>query len=313
MRSEKHRKSRTTDERQEQEMDNYVISCCSTCDLTKEHLDSRNIKYAYFHYYLNGKEYPDDLGQTMPFDKFYDELKKGADTRTSQINADEFVVFWRPFLQEGKDILHVSLSSGISGVYNSATAAAEIVREEFPERKITVVDSLSASSGYGLMLDKLADLRDEGRSLDELEAWIYENRQTVQHWFFSTDLTFFVKGGRISKTAGFFGGLLKICPLMNVSREGKLIPREKHRTKKNAIKAAFNKMVENARDGKDYSGKCYISCSACEEDAKELAALIEGYFDKLDGKVKIMSIGTTIGSHTGPGTVALFFFGKERV
>ena len=222
------------------------------------------------------------------------------------------MVFWRPFLQEGKDILHVSLSSGISGVYNSATAAAEIVREEFPERKITVVDSLSASSGYGLMLDKLADLRDEGKSLDELEGWIYENRQTVQHWFFSTDLTFFVKGGRISKTAGFFGGLLKICPLMNVSREGKLIPREKHRTKKNAIKAAFNKMVENAGDGKDYSGKCYISCSACEEDAKELAALIEGYFDKLDGKVKIMSIGTTIGSHTGPGTVALFFFGKER-
>ena len=286
----------------------YILSCCSTADLTKEHLEERDIKYIYFHYYLNDVEYPDDMGQTIAFDKFYQMMDEGADTRTSQINADEFVNFFTPFLKEGKDVIHVTLSSGLSGVYNSAITAREILKEEFPEREIYIVDSLAASSGYGLLMDKLADLRDSGMSAKELVAWAEENKARVQHWFFSTDLKFFVKGGRVSKVAGFFGTLLKICPLLHVSSEGKLVPKEKIRLKKNAILAAFQKMCDYAENGADYNGKCYISCSACEEDAKELAALIEADFPNLNGKVKIMSIGTTIGSHTGPGTVALFFW-----
>lgn len=289
-------------------MSNYVLSCCSTADLTKEHFDSRNISYVCFHYYLDGKEYSDDLGQSMPFDKFYAAMTAGAETKTSQINIDEFISYFTPFLKEGKDILHVTLSSGISGVYNSAVGARDILKEEFPDREIIIVDSLCAASGYGMLMDAMADKRDEGMSITELAEWAEENKKKMQHWFFSSDLTFFVKGGRISKVSGFVGTLLKICPLMHVSEEGKLVPLEKHRTKKNVIKASFGKMVEFAKGGLDYNGKCYISHSACEQDARELADLIEQSFTKLDGKVEIKNIGTTIGSHTGPGTVALFFW-----
>lgn len=289
----------------------YVLTCCSTADLTREHLDNRDIKYIYFHYFIDDVEYPDDMGRTIRFDKFYQMMDEGAETRTSQINADEFISFFTPYLKQGKDIVHICTSSGLSGVYNSATVARDILKEEFPERNIYIVDSLAASSGYGLLMDKLADLRDEGMSAEELVAWAEENKRKVRHWFFSTDLKFFVKGGRVTKAAGFVGTLLKICPLLNVSNEGKLVPREKIRLKKNAIVAAFEKMKNEAEKGVDYDGKCYISCSACEEDARALAELVEGYFTRLDGKVKIMSIGTTIGSHTGPGTVALFFWGKD--
>ena len=289
-------------------MANYILSCCSTADLTKEHFERRDINYACFHYYLDGVEYSDDLGQSMPFDKFYEAMSNGADTRTSQINIEEFVDYFTPFLKEGKDILHVSISSGISGVYNSAIQARELLMEEFPERKIVIVDSLCAASGYGLFMDALADKRDGGMDIDGLASWAEDNKRRLAHWFFSSDLTFFVKGGRVSKVSGFIGTLLKICPLMHVSPEGKLVPKEKHRTKKNAIKAAFGKMAELAKDGAEYSGKCYISHSACYDDARALADLIEAHFTKLDGKVEIKNIGTTIGSHTGPGTVALFFW-----
>jgi len=293
-------------------MANYVLSCCSTADLTKEHFEERNINCVFFHYYLNDVEYADDLGQSMPFDKFYQAMVDGADTRTSQVNADEFVSNFTPILESGKDIIHLTTSSGISGVYNSAVIAKEILEEKFPERKVYIVDSLAASSGYGLLMDKLADLRDEGKSAEEVVAYAEENRLKLHHWFFSTDLTFFIKGGRVSKVSGWFGTVLKICPLLNVSNEGKLIPREKIRTKRNVINAIVKKMEEFAENGYDYDGKCYISCSACHEDAQAVAELIEGKFPKLNGKVKIMDIGTTIGSHTGPGTVALFFWGKER-
>ncbi len=294
-------------------MNNYVLSCCSTADLTKEHLDSRGINYIYFHYYLDGVEYDDDLGQSMPFDKFYEAMKNGAETRTSQINADEFMSYFEQFLKNGQDIVHISLSSGLSGVYNSAKTAAEILSESYPERKIYVVDSLAASSGYGLFMDKLADLRDSGLTASELAEWAEENKLRLQHWFFSSDLTFFVKGGRVSRVSGFIGTVLKICPLLHVDANGKLVPKEKHRTTGKAILAAYNKMCELAENGTGYDGKCYISCSACESDARVLADMIEEGFDKLSGKVVINSIGTTIGSHTGPGTVALFFWGRERV
>jgi DegV family protein with EDD domain len=138
------------------------------------------------------------------------------------------------------------------------------------------------------------------------------NKLNLHHWFFSSDLTFFIKGGRISKTAGFFGGMLNICPLMNVDFQGRLIPRFKIRSKKRVIQAIVDKMAEFAQDGTDYSGKCYISQAACYEDARAVADLVEARFPKLNGKVLINSIGTTIGSHTGPGTVALFFWGSQR-
>ena len=293
-------------------MSEYILSCCSTADLTQEHFESRDIHYICFHFELDGKQYLDDLGKSIAFHDFYQAMKNGAETRTSQINAEEFIQYFTPFLEEGKDILHLTLSSGISGVYNSAMIAREELMEKYPDRKIYIVDSLAASSGYGLLMDKLADLRDEGMDIDSLYSWAEENKLKLHHWFFSSDLTFFVKGGRISKTAGFVGSVMDICPLLNVDYQGKLIPRFKIRTKKKVIQAIANKMEEFAQDGLEYSGKCYMSESDCPEDAKAVAKLVEERFPKLNGKVEINDIGTTIGSHTGPGTVALFFWGSER-
>lgn len=293
-------------------MSDYILSCCSTADLSKEHFEQRDIHYICFHFMLDDITYPDDLGQSIPFPEFYQKMADGAMTKTSQVNADEFVDYFRPFLQEGKDILHFTLSSGISGVYNSACIARDMLLEEFPDRKIYMIDSLAASSGYGLLMDALADKRDEGLDIDALKDWASEHLLNLNHWFFSGDLTFFIRGGRISKTAGTIGNMLNICPLMNVNNEGKLIVREKVRSKKKVIKAIVGKMEELARDGLNYDGKCYISQSACYEDARAVADLVESKFPNLDGKVEINNIGTVIGSHTGPGTVALFFWGQER-
>ena len=290
----------------------YVLSCCSTADLTKEHFEKRDIHYICFHYQLDGREMMDDLGQTMPFDKFYQAMVDGAETRTSQVNTEEYLVYFEGFLRQGLDILHITLSSGISGTINSANAAAEQLRSRYPERKIYIVDSLGASSGYGLLMDMLADKRDAGMPVDELARWATDNRLKVHHWFFSTDLTFYIKGGRVSKTAGFFGKLLHICPLLHMKHLGQLIPREKIRTKKAVIRTIVDRMAEHAQDGLNYSGKCYISNSACLEDAQEVARLVEARFPKLNGPVEIYSVGTTIGSHTGPGAGALFLMGDER-
>ncbi len=291
---------------------NYILSCCSTADLTEQHFKERDIQYICFHYELDGIQYLDDLGTSIPFSEFYARMAAGATTRTSQINAEEFEEYFEPFLKAGKDILHVTLSSGISGVVNSALIAKASLEEKYPERHICIIDSLAASSGYGLLMDRLADLRDSGMSLEELAAWTEANKLKVHHWFFSSDLTFFIRGGRISKTAGFVGNVLHICPLMNVSNEGRLIPRMKIRTKKKAIAAIADQMIKNAENGLDYADKCYISQSACYDDAKAVAELVETAFPHLKGHVEINNIGTTIGSHTGPGTVALFFWGTPR-
>ena len=255
-------------------MSQYVISCCSTADLTKEHFEKRDISYICFHFELDGTQYQDDLGESIPFDEFYQKMTDWAETRTSQVNAEEFKEYFEKFLKEGKDILHVCLSSGISGVMNSAVIAKEELEEKYPDRKIYIVDSLGASSGYGLLMDQLADLRDQGKNIEEVYRWAEEHRLELHHWFFSTDLTFFIKGGRISKTAGFVGGVLGICPLLNMGEDGTLVPRQNIRTKRKVIRAIVDKMEENARGGLDYSGKCYISQSACEEDAKAVAALV---------------------------------------
>lgn len=291
----------------------YVISCSSTCDLSNEHLKKRNVEYISFHYQMDGKSELDDLGASLSMEDFYKAMENGAETRTSQINEDEYVSFFEKFLKEGKDVLHVDLSSGISGTVNSARLAKEALEEKYPDRKIVVIDSLAASSGFGLLMDEMADRRDEGMSIEELAQWTEEHKLNVHHWFFSTDLKFYIKGGRISKTAGMFGTLLNICPLLNVDYLGRLIPRDKIRTKKKVIHAIVNRMEEHAQDGLNYSGKVYMSQSYCYEDARAVADLIEQRFPKIKGKVEIFWIGPTIGAHTGPGTVALFFMGDKRL
>ena len=294
-------------------MNKFLLSCCSTSDLNVKHYKDRGIRYICFHYFLDGIEHKDDFGETLPISEFYKKMEQGAMTKTSQLNAQDYYNYFENLINEGyKEILHLTLSSGISGTINSARIAVNMINEKYEDVKIYIVDSLAASSGYGLLMEKLADLKDEGKSIEEVRDWAENNRLSINHWFFSTDLKYYVRGGRISKTSGFFGNMLHVCPLLNVNDEGKLIPREKIIGKKKVINAIVQKMIENAKDGKDYNDYCYISHSAVFEDAKAVKDKVEDYFPNLKGKVEIFDIGTTIGSHTGPGTVALFFVGKER-
>lgn len=293
-------------------MSDYVITCCSTADLPAAYFEERNIPYACFHYLMDGVEYPDDLGKSMDIMEFYQRISNGSQPTTAQVNTEQYRELFEPILKEGKDVLHLALSSGISGSINSANVAKTQLEEEYPERKVAVVDSLAASSGFGLLVDTVRDRQQAGASLEENVAWIERNRNFLHHWFFSTDLTSYIRGGRISRVSGFVGQALNICPLLNVNDEGKLIPRTKHRGKKQVVRAMVKQMEEHARDGYDYDGKCFISQSACWEDARMVADLVEEKFPRLNGKVMINNIGTVIGAHTGPGTVALFFWGDER-
>ena len=293
-------------------MADYILSCCSTADLTKEEFEARDIHFACFHYSLDDEEYKDDLFETMSAEAFYQAMADGAMTRTSQVNIEEFIDYFTPFLEQGKDILHVTLSSGLSGVYNSACTAREFLKAEFPERTIIVIDSLGASSGYGLLMTELADRRARGMSLEDLAEWALSNRLRVHHWFFSTDLSYYARGGRISRVSGWFGTVLKICPLLNMDDKGRLVPRYKIRGKTAVIREIVDKMVEHAEGGAGYSGRVFLSMSACPEDARAVADLVAETFPDLDGYPVIHTVGPTIGAHTGPGTVALFFLGDER-
>ena len=255
-------------------------------------------------------------------------MSGGAQTKTSQVSVEEYIVHFERMLAEGLDVLHVTLSTGLTGTYNAACIARDELKERYPERKLYIVDSLGASSGYGLIMETLADLRDQGKTIDELRDWAEANKLRMHHWFFSTDLSFYVRGGRISKAAGMVGTMLNICPLLNMDAEGHLAPREKLRGKRRVIQRIVEQMEAHAEGGLDegsflglkgknldleYSGKCFMCQSLCPEDARAVADLVEERFPRLQGRVEIFPIGTTIGSHTGPGTVALFFWGSPRV
>ncbi|MBM6755298.1 DegV family protein [Collinsella tanakaei] len=294
-------------------MADYLISCESTADMPRKFFEQRNIGYVCFHYEMDGKTYTDDLYQSTTPQEFFGKLKAGSQAKTSQVGTGEYVDFWEPYLKQGLDILHVSLSSGISGTYNSACLAAETLAPKYPERKIRVIDSLAASAGFGLLVEYMADKRDAGMGFDDLVEWTEGHKLNVNHWFFVSDLDCLKRGGRVSATSALIATALKICPVMNVDYEGKLIPREKIRTKKKAIVRVVDNMMDHVEDGAAYTGRCAISHSDCLEDALAVADLIGERIPALKDKVEISDIGTVIGAHTGPGTVALFFMGDERV
>lgn len=294
-------------------MKNYILSCASTADLNRDQMAARDLRYVCFHFLLDGQDYADDMGLSLSTEELYQKMKAGAETKTTQVPLEDYIEHFEHLLQEGKDILHVDFSSGLSGSCNSAMLAANELANQYPNQKIYVMDSLAASSGYGLIMETLADLRDAGKSIEELRDWIEENKLRLHHWFFSTDLSFYIKGGRISKTAGMIGSVLNICPLLNMDQNGKLQLREKIRGKRKVIQRIVEKMELHAQDGRNYSGKCYICHSLCPEDAQKVAALVEETFPHLQGNVQIYPIGATIGSHTGPGTMALFFWGDKRI
>lgn len=293
-------------------MPDYVLTCCSTADMPAAYFAERNIPYVCFHFVLDGTDYVDDLGQTIPFDEFYRRIEAGAMPTTSQVNVGQFIDFFEPYLADGKDILHISLSTGLSGAYYSAVTAREELLQKYPDRKIMLVDSLGASSGYGLLTDTAADMRDSGASLETVCAWLEENKLNLHHWFLSTDLTHYKRGGRISSTSALVGTILNIFPLLNMSFDGKLIPRRKVHGKRQILAEIVHMMEVHAQGGTEYSGKCFISQSACYDEARKVADMVEARFPRLNGRVMINSVGTVIGSHTGPGTIALFFLGDKR-
>lgn len=293
-------------------MREYLLTCESTADLSAERFAERNIPFVCFTFHMDGADYRDDFGKSMPIGVFYDRMANGSVSTTSQVSIGEYESFWRPMLEAGKDVLHLTLSTGISGTYNSACLAAQELMEQYPGSRIEVIDSLNASSGFGLLAELAADGRDRGMDLTELREYILRIRDGVNAWFYTGDLTYLCRGGRVSKTACIFGTALKICPLMRVNREGKLVPYAKCRGKQKVREALVAEMLKRAEGGPDYDGLCYMSQSACRDEAETLAAMIEKAMPKLAGKIRIYDIGTVIGSHTGPGTVAVFFTGKEK-
>ena len=293
-------------------MSDYAITCGSTSDLPKEFYEENDIHCGLFHFEIGGVDYLDDLGEFLSYDDFYKLIEEGNHPRTSQLTQQDYINLWTPLLEEGKDIIDVGLSSGITSGFNNAMMVKKALEEKYPERRITVIDSKAATGGYGMLMVYIVKHRDEGMSYDELVEWIEKNKLNIHCWFFSTNLTGYLRGGRISKSSHIFGTMFKFCPLININSEGKLIPREKIRGKNKALKAIYNKMVEHAQGGLDYSGKCFVYHTAFYDEARSLADRIEENFPNLDGKVFIHSVGTVVGSHMYPGSICLFFVGDER-
>jgi DegV family protein with EDD domain len=293
-------------------MSEYIISCCTPADIPVSYYEKYDIKPIFFHYILDGKEYNDDLEKTMSLDEFYQKLKDGSDSKTAQVGTGEYIDAWEPYLKEGKDVLHITLGSGISGTFNSANTAKDMLADKYPDRKILLIDSLAGAAGYGVQPVKAAILRNQGMSIEENYKWLKENVLKACHWFYTTDLTFLIKGGRVSKTAGVFGKMLNICPLMRVDNDGKIEVVTKARGRKKAMETALEKVRASITDPKEYDDVMIVNHSAMLDEAKLLVSKLEEEYPKMKGKIGIQSFGTTIGSHLGPGTVGVFYYGNFR-
>ena len=292
-------------------MSKYTLCACSTVDIDKKYLDDNNIGVVNFQFILDGKSNKDDFGSNISLKDFYDLMRKGAKPTSSQPSPDAYLETWEKYLSEGNDVLHITLSSGISGAYNSALIAKDLALEKYPERKVIVVDSLSASGGYGLLVKYALQKKNEGMNIEDLEKYVIDSRQKLHHVFYMSDLTSLIRGGRISAIAGAVGGILNIFPVLTCDKEGKLEIIDKVRGEGKAIKAVIKYITENVSNGFDFSDGFLLSHSDCMELAQNLINEVEKLFPK-SKVVEVSSIGTTIGSHTGPGTVALFFLGNNR-
>lgn len=290
----------------------FILSCESTVDLPYAYVSGRGISVLFYSYMVDGREYPDDMGRdpsALPM--FYGFLKEGKLPTTSQINAFRYEEYFEALLKKG-DVLHIAFGSGMTPSVRNAVEAAEMLRAKYPNRQILVVDSLCSSTGYGMLVDEAADLRDGGSSMKEIEAWLLANRQKVHHQFFSTDLKYYRRSGRISGSAATLGAILNICPIMRLDDTGHIIAYDKVRGKKNAVQRTIKTMEEHAQGGTQYSGKCWICHSNCIEEAEQTREAIAARFPNIREEIRICDIGTIIASHCGPGTVAVFFFGDER-
>ncbi len=290
----------------------FILSCESTVDLPYSYMLGRQIPVLFYSYTVNGAEYEDDMQRDpQALARFYGFLESGSIPQTSQLNEFAYEDFFEEQLRKG-DLLHVVFGSGMTSSIQNAEIAAEIVREKYPERRLVIVDSMCSSSGYGLLVDDAADMRDRGCSIDETEAWLIANRQKIHHQFYSTDLQYYRRSGRMSGAAAAIGAILNICPIMRLDDAGRIIAYDRVRGKKNAIKCTLDTMEAHAQGGAGYSGKCFICHSNCLKDAEDTKWAVQERFPNISGDVRICDIGTIIASHCGPGTVAVFFHGDKR-
>ncbi len=283
----------------------------SCCDLPLAYTQQNNIQILPFSFHLKGKDYtatrdPKDPDYLEPH-AFYEMLRSGEMSITAQVNQDAVLQALRPELEAGRDVLYICFSSGLSGSYSGAYIAVQQLRKEFPDRYIGLVDSLCASLGQGLLVHKAVELVGQGMEGPEVERWLEDNKFQLHHWFTVDDLNFLKRGGRVSATAAFLGTMLSIKPVLNVDDEGHLIPKEKVQGRKKALRTLVDKMEQNCSD--PTQTPVFISHGDCAEDCALVVQMIKKRFG-----VDVMitnTVGPVIGSHSGPGTVALFFFGDK--
>ncbi len=287
----------------------YRITTDSTSDLPQSFLKERDIACIGLGFMLEGKEYTEgpDVEITLP--DFYNKLRAGVQATTMQINAFTFTSFVEPFLAAGEDVLHVAFSSGLSGTYASCENAAKELREKYPDRKLVVVDTLAASLGEGLLVYYADENRKAGMSLEDNARWLEEHKLNLCHWFTVDDLMHLHRGGRVSKTSAILGSVIGIKPILHVDNDGHLILVSKTRGRQSSLQALVKKMKESAWDNvKDQA--IFISHGDCQDDAEKLKSMIE---QEIGCKTFLINyVGTVIGSHSGPGTLALFFLGNQR-
>lgn len=291
---------------------NFILSCESTVDLPYSYVNGRNIPVIFYSYMIDGTEYIDDMlrdPEALPM--FYKFLEDEKLPTTTQLNEYKYLEFFEEQLKKG-DLLHITLGTGMTKSFQNAVLAADELREKYPDRKIIVIDSLCSSSGYGMLVDYAADMRDEGCTMEEIEKWVVEHRQLIHHQFFSTELKHYRRSGRMSGPTAMIATILNICPIMRLDDKGSIIAYSKVHGKMSAIKTTVNTMEEHAIGGRDYSQKCFICHSNCIEDAKKTEQAVKEHFPNIND-IKICDIGTSIASHCGPGTVAVFFMGDERM
>ena len=284
----------------------YVLISDSTSDLPDEIYKHLDVKIMKFTFEIDGETHPDG---GMDYHDFYDKMRNGAMTKTSQIPPDTAEKFFEDFIKKGYDILCLSFSSGLSGTYNGACIARDNLKEKYPDAKIIVVDSLCASTGQGLLLYKAAELRKSGMGLEELGKWLEDNKLHLCHLFTVDDLKYLHRGGRISKATAVAGSILGIKPILHVDDEGRLVAIGKVRGRKQSL----NKLVELMSERiEGYENSVIAICQGdCWGDADYVADLARKKLGE-DTKVIISYTGTVIGAHSGPGTLALFFMGSKR-
>lgn len=285
---------------------NYCISTSSTSDLPADYTQKHEIPIMKYNYSIDSVEYKDgDMDPKV----FFDLERDGNMPTTAQLTPDEVTEFFEGILSSGQDLLHIEFSSGLSGSYNNVKLVADEMKTKYPDRKLFVVDSLCASLGLGLLVDYAVKMRDAGKSIEETAKWVEANKLCLNHWFTVDSLSHLRRGGRVTGAAAFVGNLLHIKPVLNVNHEGHLIPREKEKGRKRALKCLLEKMEEYIY--KPEGQQVFISHGDDIEAAERLESMIKEKFPQIGG-VMVSMLGAVIGAHSGPGTIALFFMGKTR-